>query len=132
VARPFLETPFHETNAQISPDGRAAAYCSDQSGQTEVYVRDFPGGTRTRQASAAGGCQPRWSRGGRELLYVEGETLMSVAVGPDLALGEPAALFSHPGLAAGAPFFYTYDVWPDGEKAALVETSPLDGRRQPR
>ena len=121
-ARPLLESRFQESNPRVSPDGRALAYCSDESGRSEVYVRDFPRGSAVRQASVAGGCQPRWSRGGRELLYVEGETLMAVAVESDLSVGAPTALFLHPDLAAVVAPFQSYDVWPDGDRIVLGET----------
>ena len=31
-----------ESHADVSPDGRWFAYMSNESGQTEVYVRPFP------------------------------------------------------------------------------------------
>ncbi|MGH9253961.1 MAG: protein kinase domain-containing protein, partial [Vicinamibacterales bacterium] len=39
---PLIQTPFRELSAEISPDGRWLAYQSNESGQTEVYVRPFP------------------------------------------------------------------------------------------
>jgi Tol biopolymer transport system component len=41
--RPFLESAFAETNAQVSPVGGWVAYESSESGKSEVYVRPFPG-----------------------------------------------------------------------------------------
>jgi Tol biopolymer transport system component len=32
----------NETNGQISPDGKWAAYASDESGSWEIYVTTFP------------------------------------------------------------------------------------------
>jgi len=43
-AVPLLRTPFSESHAQISPDGKLFAYHSDESGLSEVYVRPFPSG----------------------------------------------------------------------------------------
>src|SRR5262249_39934139 len=40
---PFVQTPFDETSAQFSPDGRWVAYQSNASGRVEIYVRPFPG-----------------------------------------------------------------------------------------
>ena len=37
----FLQTPFRETYAAFSPDGRWVAYHSNESGRPEVYVRPF-------------------------------------------------------------------------------------------
>ena len=123
--RPLLESRFNETNGRLSPDGRYLAYCSDESGAYEVYVRPFgDGGGRPSQISRNGGCQPRWSRAGDELFFVAGSTLYSApaeAGGAPLA-GQPVALFQHSGLSTSSPFTTTYDVSPDGETFVLVET----------
>lgn len=37
--RPFRITPFTETEARFSPDGRWIAYVSDEAGRREVYVQ---------------------------------------------------------------------------------------------
>src|SRR5262249_7952170 len=39
----FVATEGAETNGQISPDGKWAAYASNESGNWEVYVTTFPG-----------------------------------------------------------------------------------------
>ena len=77
---PFLATPFDEGDSDLSPDGRFLAYSSNESGRFEVYVQRFPEGGGKVQVSAQGGVQPRWRGDGRELYYVEGETLLAVAV----------------------------------------------------
>ena len=38
----LMESEFSQRNAALSPDGRWLAYQSNESGQTEVYVRPFP------------------------------------------------------------------------------------------
>ena len=53
-ATPFLATRFSESTPQISPDGAYAAYCSDESGTRETYVREFPSGSRRWQISENG------------------------------------------------------------------------------
>ena len=52
--QPFLQTPFNETGAYFSPDGRWLVYLSDQSGVPEVYVRPFPGPGGEVQVSTDG------------------------------------------------------------------------------
>ncbi len=42
TAELLLQTEFSEADSQVSPDGRWIAYRSDESGQSEVYVRPFP------------------------------------------------------------------------------------------
>ena len=54
-----------------------------QTGRFEVYVTPFPDAHRRWPVSTEGACQPRWSRGGRELLYVSGDRLMALDLESD-------------------------------------------------
>jgi len=119
---PFIQTPFNEYAAKFSPQGRFVAYVSDQSGQNQVYARLFPEGEGQWQVSTQGGVQPRWSRDGKELFYVEGDTLMAVEVStsPSFTSGATTRLFQHPNLRA--PVEHRYDVSRDGQRFVLVET----------
>ena len=82
---------------------------------------------RPRQLiSNGGGSQPIWRRDGRELFYAAPDgTLMSVAVTP----GErwvPAnaqALFTTRMRPLYAPYPYTYDVSPDGQRFLVSEVT---------
>ncbi len=74
-AQPFLRTPFNESAARFSPDGRWLAYVSDESGRYEVYVQPYPGPGGKRQISTEGGTEPVWSRNGRELFYRNGKKM---------------------------------------------------------
>jgi Tol biopolymer transport system component len=123
--RPFLKTPFFERAAKLSPDSRYVAYVSDLSGQFEafeVYVEAFPTGGSRQRISKNGGTQPRWSRDGKELFYVEGDTLMAVSVTttPSFSAGPATALFRHPTLQDHTPYSQ-YDVSNDGQKFILAE-----------
>ncbi len=78
----LVQTAFSERNGVISPDGRWLAYEADDSGPFEIYVTPYPdvGGGRTR-ISSGGGVRPLWSRGGKELLYVNPSgAIIAVAV----------------------------------------------------
>jgi Tol biopolymer transport system component len=70
---PFLNTPFNETQAQFSPDGRWIAYVSDQTGRQEVYVRSFPRSRSEWPVSTSQGFQPRWRPDGRGLFFISSE-----------------------------------------------------------
>jgi Tol biopolymer transport system component len=76
TARPFVATNYTEGQAVLSPDGRAIAYVSDESGRAEVYVDSFPEPQTKRPVSVDGGVRPEWRPDGRELYYL----------GPDRAL----------------------------------------------
>ncbi len=121
---PFLETPFAEQAPRLSPGGRFIAYCSDNSGKHQVYVRPFPSGDGQWQVSASGGCQPRWSHDGKELFYVEGDTLMAVEVTTSPAFAPVAAtpLFSDTHLFPPGGFVpVSYDVSADGRFVLVDE-----------
>jgi DNA-binding winged helix-turn-helix (wHTH) protein/Tol biopolymer transport system component len=93
---PFLQTPFTEYQAQISPDGHWIAYVSDESGALDVYVDAFPERGRKTRVSMYGGMFPRWRGDGRELFYLTtGKKLMAVDVrlGPTVDVAEPHMLF---------------------------------------
>ena len=104
---PFLQTSFSESVAKFSPDGRFVAYLSDESGRNEVYFRPFPGGDGKWQVSGNGGAQPRWSKDGKELFYVERDTLMTVAVAttPSFTSGAVTRLFQDANLSGTVPHY---------------------------
>ena len=120
--KPFLQTRFSEMTPKLSPDGRFIAYRSNESGRSEIYVRSFPDGDGKVTVSRNGGDQPRWSRDGSEILYVEDGALMVVAVStsPSFSVGSVTRLFEHVSLSSGLvpP---QYDVSANGRRFVLVE-----------
>ncbi len=122
-ASPFLATQFAEATPQISPDGAYLAYCSDESGTRETYVREFPAGSRRWLISENGGCQPRWSHNGKELFYIEGSTLISVEItsGSDFRVGPSERLFSDPKLVYDHG--WTYDISADGRFVMIEDVA---------
>jgi Tol biopolymer transport system component len=120
-----MDTPFDETGAQFSPNGRWVTYQSNESKPARIYIRPFPGPGGTVQVPGTGGSQPRWSRDGKELFYLglDGRLMaVPIATGADgqLQPGSAVALF-RPQLAGG-PNINTsglgtkaqYAVGPDG------------------
>jgi serine/threonine-protein kinase len=62
-ALPLVQTPFADTDGEVSPDGRWLAYQSTDSGRPEIYVRPFPDVKAGRtQVSSGGGRTPLWDR----------------------------------------------------------------------
>jgi serine/threonine-protein kinase len=112
--RPFLNGPFKEYEARLSPNGRWLAYVSDESGRGEVYVTAFPGSEGRWLVSTEGGGEPVWARNGQALFYRSGDRMMAVAVTTDATFGasKPRLLFETKALPDTGP---SYDVTPDGE-----------------
>jgi Tol biopolymer transport system component len=78
---PLAKTRFNELFGTVSPDGKYLAYFSDESGQFEVYVQEFPQPQNKWQVSANGGRQPFWSADGRALYFRDAvNTIMTVPV----------------------------------------------------
>jgi eukaryotic-like serine/threonine-protein kinase len=123
---PILATPFNEYYPSVSPDGRWLAYTSDESGQSEVYVRPFPGPGARTQVSQNGGIEPVWARSGRELYYRafgdRGTPLMAVTVqaSPDFQVLSRRELFDVSDYEAAIPHA-NYDVGPDGRFAMVYQ-----------
>jgi Tol biopolymer transport system component len=119
---PFLQTPFRETDARFSPDGRWIAYRSNESGRPEVYVQTFPAGGGKWQVSTNGGQQPQWRGDGKELFYVSTDRkLMAVDVkrGATFEAGLPKALFD---FEAAKAHNLGYATSADGRRFLLLRT----------
>ena len=124
--KPFVQTAAQEGLGQFSPDGRFVGYVSNESGQNEIYVRSFPGGSGKWQISKSGGVDPRWRRDGRETVYLSGTKVMSVDVNtnPSFQPGTPKMLLEAPIVQAGN---YNrndaYDISSDGKR--FLATMPV-------
>ena len=119
---PFLKNPVaDELGPVFSPDGLHVAYESNESGQPEVYVRRFPTGGGPWQVSTQGGRLPRWRGDGRELFFVEGDSVIAVevATAPAFSIGERKRLFDC--RLCFAVFGHQYDVSADGRRFILSE-----------
>ena len=93
---PVAHTRFVELFGSFSPDGKLVAYSSNESGQSEVYVQEFPEPRHKWQVSTRGGTEPLWNPNGRELFYrsPDGHVMaVPVQAGPELSTGTPQPLF---------------------------------------
>ena len=108
---PRLSTPFDENDLRLSPNGRFAAFVSNESGRIDVYVAPFPRLSEKTRVSLEGAGLPRWSHDGRELYYVTADRkLLALPVHTEasLQLGTPRTLFGLQGRYGWA----SYDVAP--------------------
>jgi len=111
--RVLLGSSSWERGARLSPDGRWLAFESNVTDRAEIWVMPYPGPGAPTRISARGGTEPVWSRDGRELFYLDGDTMMAVTVQrePELRFEEPEELFDKPYFHNPRP---SYDVSPDG------------------
>jgi hypothetical protein len=129
------QSKFAEGSPKFSPDGRWLAYCSNESGRSEIYVQPFPGPGPKIQISSEGGNDPVWRRTGGELYYRNGDAMMVVEVrtNPAFTAGRPRELwrgsYSH-GMSSscGQPGVtsFNYEVTPDGQKFLMIKDAYRD------
>ena len=126
TVEPLTQTAFDERNADISPDGRWLAYQSNETGETEIWVRALADENEGRwRVSTSGGTKPVWSPTGTELFYVA-ERMMAVPVelGASFSYGLPQPLFPRRNYVFDGPF-RNYDISRDGDRfVMIVESAP--------
>ena len=134
AATPFEPGPGSQINGMISPDGKWAAYASDESGSWEIYVTTFPAAAGKWQVSRGGGTEPRWRGDGKEIFYLAPNgmlTAVPVSTENSFSTGIPTTLFQFHGRAAiSSTDLYSYDVTKDG-KRFLVNRYVKPERIQP-
>ncbi len=129
TVKPFIVSPSGKFSAQFSPDGRAVAYTSDETGSDEVYVRSVARPGEVVAVSANGGREPRWSPDGREVIYRRADAFFaaSVSATEPLAVGDSKKLFEMPAAFGRSQMHSGYAVSPDGRFFVLI----LDRRAIP-
>ncbi len=130
VEQLFIATPFNEQFVALSPDGKWLAYCSDETGRMELYVRSFPEGGAKILVSLDGGSEPRWSPDGRQLYYIGNEDdvpyliAARVDAGGTFAVLERTVMFDMSEFEPAAPHT-NWDVSADGSRFAVVHQGAL-------
>ena len=111
------QSPFNETQFRFAPDGDHYTFTSDESGRAEVYLSRLSGAGKT-MVSNGGGFDARWSRDGREIVYVSSDLRMMavpVRTTPAVELGTPSTLF-----AIANKHWVSFDMSPDGKRFLVI------------
>ncbi|MBA2627540.1 MAG: protein kinase [Gemmatimonadales bacterium] len=124
AVHPIANTQALEWGGIFSPDGHWIAYSSSESGADEIYVQPWPTTGHRWRVSRNGGEEPLWTKGGRALVYRNGQEWWSVDV---TAAGQFTV--SEPEPVARGPFLnipgVEYAVSSDGERLYLL--APISG-----
>jgi eukaryotic-like serine/threonine-protein kinase len=139
-AEPFLQTQRFNpalpprASPAFSPDGRWLAYCSNESGQLEVYVVPFPGPGGKWRVSTSGGKFPVWSRNKRELFFLDLDSSKIMVTsyketGDSFSAAKPRVWSDKRLLDLGVP--YSYDIGPDGQRFAVVLLADGSAEQKP-
>jgi Tol biopolymer transport system component/predicted Ser/Thr protein kinase len=120
---PVLQSEFSEVRPMFSPDGQWIVYNSNESGEMEVYVTQFPGPGGKWQVSTNGGQEPQWSADGSEIFYVDSSqqlVTVPVSTGETFRAGLPETLFE----ARLFPLTSRnrYSVTEDGQRFLMLST----------
>ena len=106
----------------FSPDGQWVAYTSGDPGNRGVIVRAFPGPGGQWQIDSLGGF-PAWSRKTHQLFYLSSGRIMVTdytANGSTFQWEKPHVWSEKRLLDLGSPPYPTFDIAPDGMRAAVV------------
>jgi Tol biopolymer transport system component len=114
----------HSSNGvpRPSPDGRFLAFMTMTPVSVRISVTTNPPGPTRLEIAARESWWPRWSGGGRQLLYATAKDVQAVDVNtePTLRLGIPRRLFERSSILSGnAPT--PFDVSADGGRFLVVE-----------
>ena len=118
---------------KFSPDGRWIAYTSGDPGNRGTIVRAVPGPGRPWQIDNTG-VFPAWSSTGHELFYVSGGRIMVTSYtssGNSFEWAKPRPWSEKHVLAPGSPPYSTFDIAPDGKRAAVVLYSDGSAEEKP-
>lgn len=125
VSEVLLESPFIESGARVSPNGRWIAYHSNESGQLEVYVRPYPNIQDSKwQVSTDGGGEANWREDSGELYYsrtredIKGIWAVSVEGDSELLLGRPELVVSGNYRSVQGE---SYDVSEEGDRFLMIK-----------
>ena len=139
LAKPnlFLHTPSGPAGCPtfalpaFSPDGLWIAYCSNETSESQVYVRGYPRGEE-KGISNNGGCYPIWSSNRRELFFIDRDrriNVVSYTTKDGSILPDKPRLWAQQQIlldTTGGPFL-PYDLAPDGKRFVVFPTAQAGG-----
>jgi serine/threonine-protein kinase len=129
--QPYLQAPWNETRIAVSPDETLAAFMSDETGEREVWLRDFPVPSGKWLVSHGGGVFPRWAPDGASLYFWRtgpgADSLFAVSVErePTVVVGQAQLV-----LTASVSNRTTWDVHPDGDRFLVVQPGQTENQDQ--
>ncbi|WKW11386.1 protein kinase [Pseudogemmatithrix spongiicola] len=130
--QPWLNTTFNESAIDLSPDGQWLLYSSNESGQSQVYVRRASAVSgRWPVTTGRGGATARWGARGREIVFASGDSMTAVSFTPgeEPTIGPARKLFADQTFLLGGNAT-PWDVSPQGDRLLTARRWTEDGRLQ--
>jgi len=138
---PYLRADWDEYQGDISPDGRWLAYISQETGESEVFIRSFPEPGVRIPVSVGGGVGPVWAPNGSAVYFVSGGALVrgDFRAGANPGVTNRTEVFRVDGYEVSAGSFMEgnharrrYDIHPDGTRFLMTRSyEELFAVRQP-
>jgi eukaryotic-like serine/threonine-protein kinase len=127
-----VSTPGDGYETAVAPNGRWFAHSSDESGRTEIYVRDLTEKGGRWQVSTNGGREPHWSPDSRTLYYRFENRLIAAPVTGQAAFGidTPRTLFDGIYDLQSATNM-TFDVDRNGRRFLMLRPADDQTRKPP-
>ena len=119
----LIGAPMRQQNGVFSPDERWVLYESEESGRAEIYLQPYPPVPNVKfQITRDGGSSPLWSPGGKELFFVNGESLYSVSIEtqPSPRFSDKVKLPVTGFIQPAGNFSRQYDITPDGNQFVMI------------
>jgi len=127
VATPVLDSEFDEMHAVLSSDGSFILYESDESGESEIYIRQYPELRVKRLISVSGGFRPRFSKDGSQIFYIAGngraESRTECTIEVVNFTGGSQSTISGRRTVMDNPLCSDFEIMPDGDTILLVSNS---------
>ena len=123
VPVPYLQSPANEDQPSISPDRRLITFRSNETGENQIWMRDFPVPQGKWNLSRGPGNAPRWSPDGRFVYFWRGaqplDSLFRVRIDrvPTTVVQAPELV-----IAMDADGLASWDLHPDGRR--FITTVP--------
>jgi len=125
----LVSEPFHHIPHGLSPDERLLLYTSNETGHSEIFVRDLHASGAKWQVSPDGGSTAQWRTDGKEIFYMKGEDLMVVPVKmtPGFQPGAAEKLFEIDLNGESTSTIFGYNASIDGERFLInIHLTPQD------
>ena len=123
ASRPIAGLDQAVAQCVISPDGKWAAYASNEGGgPPQVYVQSITGTPGRWQISTTFGFWPVWTKGGAEIVFEGQPALMAVSIDTRDGFhpGTPQPLFAAPKTGNGTIRYWTCTA--DGNRFFLLQS----------
>jgi Tol biopolymer transport system component len=120
----LLDGADDELAPVVSPDGKWMAYVSNYSETDEIYVTSFPVAGARSKVSNQGGHSPTWSPDGKTLYYLEGLSMVAVAIETEPAIRVLSREVLFEDEFVQYRWSRQYDITPDGERFIMIKNPP--------